>query len=921
MLKLHGCTDILLISETHLTPADEDVVVGIPGYLLLRNDSGNTRTHGVCAYVSERLTIADVDASPPNVISFQLSSLDVHVYAVYRPPSNSREQDALLISYLLDTCIDKEIILMGDFNLPSINWSLDDQPKVASSSDSKFLDAFDALGLTQWIEETTFPRSGNILDLILTSEADRISEVEVRPPPPGCDHCSIHCQYSFDKEVYSATNSTDSYVWFKGRYNLMNAILSEIDWDTELMHLSAQDAFTRLLEILEPLIAEYVPASIESRSKDKVPWKTNPPTSMKRKRAVAWQEYKHARTLHGNKSPITRSLLQSFLQANKQLRSFAFHSQVEYEKTLLLKIKENPKLLHSYLRCKKKLRPSVGPLRLGHNSTTDNPLEMAECFSNAFASIFTSEVPTDPAPHQQCSGRLEDVDFDPADVRNALLALDVNSAMGPDGLHPHLLKACAGNLAHPLYRIYKRSLEEGSLPPLWKLSLVVPIFKKGSHTDPLNYRPICLPSVPAKCLERIISRALSEFFIEHNILTDHQFGFRPNMSTEDQLLITYDYISRGLDKGRAIDLILFDFAKAFDVVCHTILLDKLRSIGIGGKLLNWLHEFLCGRTMQVVVKHTHSSSREVKSGVPQGSVLGPILFLVYINYIAAHLKCQYKIFADDLKIYAYVDDTDNDSSTSTLQSDINHLYKTAKSWGLNLNIKKCATLRFQRRSHTLDRPNYTLNGQQLPNVCTQMDLGLLIDDQLKFHEHSRTVVRKAGGIAQNILKGTVCREPEFMTHIFKIHIRPLLEYASTVWNTGYIQDIRRLESVQRLWTRQIRGLEKKEYGDRLKATNLYSAKGRFLRADLIKCWKIFNGKCPIEPTDFWEISSETRTRGHQYKIKIRRSQIEARARFFTERVAHDWNALPAWAVSSSTLKDFKFALESCLQGRLFDYLP
>ena len=137
----------------------------------------------------------------------------------------------------------------------------------------------------------------------------------------------------------------------------------------------------------------------------------------------------------------------------------------------------------------------------------------------------------------------------------------------------------------------------------------------------------------------------------------------------------------------------------------------------------WLNNASCHKT------HTQLIKRGQKWGTT-GICPGLILFLVYINYIAAHLKCQYKIFADDLKIYAYVDDTDNDNSTSTLQSDINHFYKTAKSWGLNLNIKKCATLRSQRHSHTLDRPNYTLNGQQLPNACTQMDLGLLIDDQL-----------------------------------------------------------------------------------------------------------------------------------------------------------------------------------------------
>ena len=583
-------------------------------------------------------------------------------------------------------------------------------------------------------------------------------------------------------------------------------------------------------------------------------------------------------------------------------------------------MKENPKLLHSYLRCKKKFRPSVGPLRLAQNSTTDDPLEMAECFADAFASVYNSDVPTDPAPHQQSNGVLENIDFGPSSVRNTLLALDINSSMGPDGLHPHLLKACADHLAYPLYRIFCLSLGEGSLPLLWKLSLVVPIFKKGSHADPLNYRPICLPSVPAKCLERIISRALNDFFDDNNVLTADQFGFRPGMSTEDQLLTTYDYVSREVDKDKIVDLILFDFAKAFDVVCHVILLDKLRCIGISGKLLNWLHEFLSGRTMQVVVKHTLSSSREVKSGVPQGSVLGPTLFLVYINHIARNLKCQYKIFADDLKIYTCIDNTNIVHDTTGLQSDIDHLHTTAKSWGLCMNSKKCAALRFKRRSHTLDRPNYTLDGQRLPSEAAQIDLGVLVDDQLKFHEHCRAATRKAGGVVHNFLKGTVCREPEFMKHIFKTHIRPIMEYASPVWNTGYVQDIKRLESIQRLWTRQIKGLEDKEYEDRLRALNLYSVKGRLLRADLIKCWKIFNAKCPIDPTDLWNTSSDTRTRGHPCKIRVARCQVDARARFFSQRVVQDWNSLPGWVVSAATLTEFKSSLETCLGGRLFEYL-
>ena len=919
ILGLHDNTDILLISETHLNPTVSDAAVGIPGFTVLRNDGGNASTHGVCAYVSDKLYVDNVDISFPNVILFRISALEVYVGVVYRPPSNTNEQNTLLISFLLDKCVNKELILIGDFNLPTLRWSCGDQPlRAVSSSDSRFLDAFNTLGLTQWIEEATFPRSGNILDLIFTTETDRISEIDVRPPPPGCDHASIHCQYTFDKEVQTPAYSPLRILWYRGRYDLISRSLTDIDWDTEFMHLNAEEAFTSLLEILRPLIADYVPTSDKHRTRNKVPWKTNPPTSMKRKRTEAWREYKGARSLHGRSSPTTLCMLHLFHEVNKELRCFAFYSQVEYEKSLLSKMKENPKLLHSYLRCKKKLRSSVGPLRLAHGSTSDDPLEMAECFSDAFASVYNVEVPVNPAPHQQGNGVLDDIVFGPTEVENILLALDVNSSMGPDGLHPHLLKACAVNLAYPLWKIFRLSLEEGTLPLLWKLSLVVPIFKKGCHADPLNYRPISLTSVVAKCLERLISQELHTFFTENNILSDHQFGFRPGMSTEDQLLITYDYISSGIDKGKTIDLILFDFAKAFDVVCHAILLDKLKCIGVSGRLLCWLEEFLSGRTMQVTIKHTLSTPREVKSGVPQGSVLGPILFLVYINHIAATLTCQYKIFADDLKIYACINNT---GDTTAFQEDINRLHSTAKSWGLHMNTRKCAALRFQRRSGVQDgRPTYTLDGQHLPNENTQMDLGVLIDSQLKFHDHNRNVTRMAGGVAQSFLKGTVCREPNFMVHILKTHIRPILEYASTVWNTGYLQDIRRLESIQRLWTRQIKGLEDKDYGTRLRALDLYSVKGRFLRADLIKCWKIFNGSCLIEPTDLWEMSVSSRTRGHRFKIKVNRCQVDARARFFSERIVQDWNSLPDWAVSSGTLSGFKAAMDTCLTEKLFDYL-
>ena len=325
--------------------------------------------------------------------------------------------------------------------------------------------------------------------------------------------------------------------------------------------------------------------------------------------------------------------------------------------------------------------------------------------------------------------------------------------------------------------------------------------------------------------------------------------------------------------------------------------------------------------MKVIVKDAQSETAEVLSSVPQGSVLGPVLFLLFINYVAANLTCKYKIFADDLKVYTCIDpNADLEEQMSDFQHDMRRLHETASSWGLKMNLRKCAVLRFRRRFHPIVAPAYTLEGNPIQwYLASQTDLGIIIDDTLKFHEHARTAARKAGAVAQSLLKSTVCRSPDFMLYLLKVHIRPVLEYASVVWNTGYVQDKKKLESVQRLWTRHVLGLETKEYGERLKALDLFSVEGRLLRADLVKCWKIFHGLCPIQPAALWDIDADSRTRGHRFKLKVNRCEIDARAGFFTNRVIRDWNSLPEWVVGAESLGEFKSELALALGERLFNY--
>ena len=310
--------------------------------------------------------------------------------------------------------------------------------------------------------------------------------------------------------------------------------------------------------------------------------------------------------------------------------------------------------------------------------------------------------------------------------------------------------------------------------------------------------------------------------------------------------------------------------------------------------------------------------------MPQGSVLGPPLFLIYINSVASAFKCQYKIFADDLKIYACVKHARLSEmpvvSPQCVQDDIDKLQSTALSWGLHMNVSKCAVLHFSGRRSDKVCPAYFLNGQQIPSPISTKDLGIVVDTDLKFHAHIHAICHKAGGLAQNFLKSTVSRSPEFMIFLLKTYIRPILEYCSSLWNTEYLQDLRLLEKVQRRWTKQIAGLETLSYAERLHSLQLYSVQGRLIRADLLLCWKIFHEQSCISPDDLFCISPLKHTRGHCFKIHHPHIKTDIRRRFFSVRIIDVWNSLPDHVVSARSIDSFKKQLNVCIPNILYSYV-
>ena len=272
----------------------------------------------------------------------------------------------------------------------------------------------------------------------------------------------------------------------------------------------------------------------------------------------------------------------------------------------------------------------------------------------------------------------------------------------------------------------------------------------------------------------------------------------------------------------------------------------------------------------------------------------------------------------------YFSNTRRDGSLALvdLQDDINSLTATSESWGLKMNVTKCKCLRFGPRT-LVDCGNgdspYTINGAAIGFSSIHKDLGVKTDRKLKFHEHIRAKANTCNGITTNILSSTLCRNADFIMAIFKALIRPKLEYGSTLWNLGYLGDIRSLERVQRRWTRQISGLENLPYNERLRRLDLFSIQGRLLRADLITTWKIFAGQCAVQVAGIFTVDSSSR-RGHSRKLFLPRACREVRQRFFAVRVVRDWNSLSEEAVSAPTLNQFKYFLHRDLGQRLYEYI-
>ena len=481
--------------------------------------------------------------------------------------------------------------------------------------------------------------------------------------------------------------------------------------------------------------------------------------------------------------------------------------------------------------------------------TSDDPIIISKLFASFFSHSHNgSDSHVDSnyfkymlnCPKTYYSGYIPDC----SKVMESISTLKDEYFPGPDGVPAVVIKRCSAPLVPILVHLFSLSLQSTIFPDLWKLSFITPTHKKGTRNSIRNYRPIAKLSTIPKLFEASIYDAL--FFHCKSILSHKQHGFVSKRSTTTNLVHFTSTVTRALERGSEVDCIYTDFSKAFDTLSHDIITFKLNMLGFPDFFIAWISSYLSNRSYQVLFKSCLSPPFVVNSGVPQGSHLGPLLFILAINDVTNVIShSDILVYADDMKIFKVVT---NVIDHCRLQNDINEFYIWCKMNNLCLNMDKCHVMTFSRK-RAPSVHNYKVNSNRVSRVCNMSDLGVIFDTKLEFIDHIQMVVNKANSVLGFVRRWSrELSDPYITKALYVSFVRPILEYASPVWSPHYSSHIKRIESVQRRFVRlSLRSLPWNDpyrlppYENRLQLLNLNTLQRRRDVTDTLFIFKVLTG--------------------------------------------------------------------------------
>ena len=909
----------------------KDAEVQIDGYKLFRADRKRQKrsrgrfSGGVGCYV--RLDIASTMEIAVNfsngvveLLSLYSKVHNLYIATSYRQPDDrvgnhrSTEKEFQEAIDKLKTSLSAlpdpspNVVLCGDFNIPHSSWPEGSVTPGASNSEKEMLESLTALSnehfLTQFITDST-QVSGGVLDLLFCNNKNIIHSYDIlKPLRSTSDHFVVEVNTHLLSHV---DHNEDEKPERSSPFDCLNFHSNDIDWDgmskaiiqlvndRDLNDLQPNERLSAFMKIFTEVAFQFVPAKKTSRkgSFTKIPRERRILMRKRRKLQVKYQ------------SLPTQKLREKLIQIEILLQQSHREGMTRKEQLAVKSIKTNPKYFFSYAKQFSATRSKIGPLLNQLNEYTSNSPQMAEILSSQYASVFSEPCPTSPY-HAMVDDpnipTISDLEVTENDIIAAIDELSNTSASGPDGLTAIFLKKCKHALSKPLAKLWSDCVELGITPRSLKEAHVIPIHKGGHQGLAVNYRPIALTSHIIKVFEKVVRNHLVNFLDENNIFNPNQHGFRIGRSCLSQLLAHYDKIVSLLESGVNVDTIYLDFSKAFDKVDHSILLKKLSLIGIRGKTLSWIESFLTSRTQRVMVNGFLSEPVPVLSGVPQGSVLGPLLFLVLIGDIDTEILSSFvSSFADDTRLFRAISGV---RDASSLQTDLEKVYKWAEDNNMLYNNKKFEALRYGPDQVLKATTNYTApDGTIIPDKDHLRDLGVQMSADGSFRQHIRVMCQSARNMCAWILRTFQSRNKDLMLTLWKSLVLPILDYCSQLWSpvkTGLIQEI---EDIQKSFTRKIRSL-KRNYWERLHFFKLFSLQRRRERYRILYVWKILENIVPNVGDN--GIKSRTSIRHGRFCVVPKPASTASaavkglREGSFTVHAAQLFNSLPA---SLRNLKD------------------
>lgn len=889
---------------------------------------GVNNARGIMLFVNKSLVSSQVDVTTKfeECLFVHIKGNDnnkITIGVFYRSPSSLRDNDEYLCNTInqVMSSVNGNVLLLGDFNYPGIDWNSWNTNNInPNCTENCFLVTLQDNLLMQHVDRPTRARGSDtphILDLILSND-DFVGNLCYLSPLGSSDHsvleftCEINCtqKTALDKLDFNKANFDEF------REYLNRDLVAQLDKSHDV-----NSAWLVLKSIIMEGINRFIPKVSNNSWRKKLNWRRplapNIRKLIKSKHRL-WTRYCETKS---------KCIEKEYKNIRNKVKAECRKLSQKEQNSIAVHVKDNPKKFWKFVNSKTKSRNGIGDIRKLNTDGTFHLLsddsDKCKVFSEFISEVYTVESKDAfntlnlglPYNHmaELCVSDLK--------VFNKLSELKVDKSPGPDLIHPRVLYETRAQIASALKLIFQMSLDSGKLPCDWKKSTITMIHKKGNKSEAGNYRPISLTCICCKIFESIIKDHIIEYFTVNNLFSSKQFGFIKGRSTTLQLLNLINTWSTSLEYGGQIDVVYTDFEKAFDKIPHRRLMSKLYSYGFNEVILSWIKNFLFDRQYQVKINDKYSDWSYVTSGVPQGSVLGPILFVIYINDLPQSCADSNTfLFADDAKMFKHIK---TNSDELALLANCQKLYIWCEEWLMKLNTSKCKVLSIGRNIKSDFKYGFNVSQTgfvELDRVENITDLGVIIDHDLSFKCHIYDKINTAYKMLGVINRNFKHIDKRTFLLLYKSLVRSHLEYAQAVWSPYKSTLLKDIERVQKRATKMVAGCRKLNYKQRLQYIKLPTLKFRRVRGDMIETYKILSN-CYDKQVSLSLPMNVGRTRGHSLKLKVERAKYDLRKYSFPVRIVNVWNALPDEVVLSENINSFKNRLDKLWmdEDMYFDY--